>query len=61
MFKAAENINAALTAAEAAGLKVVGIGAADIIDGRLGSILALCWQLIRVHLLAQRNLKVYRT
>lgn len=58
LYKSTENLNAALTAAEAAGLQVVNIGASDIIDGRPASILGLSWQLIRVHLLAQINLKV---
>lgn len=48
----------ALRVAEAAGLQVVNIGATDIIQGRPASILGLTWQLIRVHLLAQINLKV---
>ena len=37
---------------------MVNIGASDIIQGRPASILGLTWQLIRVHLLAQINLKV---
>ena len=61
LYKATENLNAALKAAESAGLQVVNIGAADIIEGRPASILGLSWQLIRVHLLAQINLKVRQT
>lgn len=61
LYKSTENLNAALRAAEGAGLQVVNIGAADIIDGRPASILGLSWQLIRVHLLAQINLKVNTT
>lgn len=58
LYKSNENLNAALTAAEKAGLQVVNIGASDIINGRPASILGLSWQLIRVHLLSQINLKV---
>lgn len=61
LYKSTENLNAALKAADEAGLQVVNIGAADIISGRPASILGLSWQLIRVHLLAQINLKVLVT
>lgn len=59
VFKATENANTALAAAEAAGLHVVNIGAGDVIAGRSASILGLSCQLIRVHRLAQEKLKVY--
>lgn len=58
LYRSNENLNVALQAAEAGGLQVVNIGASDIIQGRPASILGLTWQLIRVHLLAQINLKV---
>ncbi|CAM9989989.1 unnamed protein product [Sphacelaria rigidula] len=58
LFKAMENLNVALTAAEVGGLQVVHIGARDIMDGRPASILGLSWQLIRVHLLAAIKPKV---
>lgn len=58
LYKANENLNVALEAAENHGLQVVNIGATDIIQGRPASILGLTWQLIRIHLLAQINLKV---
>ncbi len=58
LYRSNENLNVALEAAEAGGLQVVNIGATDIIQGRPASILGLTWQLIRVHLLAQINLKV---
>ena len=58
IFKAAENVNKALAAAEDAGLHVVNIGAGDIIAGRSASILGLSCQLIRVHRLAQSKLEV---
>ncbi|CAM9488797.1 unnamed protein product [Scytosiphon promiscuus] len=57
LYRANENLNVALRVAEEAGLQVVNIGATDIIQGRPASILGLTWQLIRVHLLAQINLK----
>eukprot|EP00903_Cladosiphon_okamuranus_P019699 g18102.t1 len=57
LYRSNENLNVALQAAEAGGLQVVNIGASDIIQGRPASILGLTWQLIRVHLLAQINLK----
>ncbi|CAM9109953.1 unnamed protein product [Ectocarpus sp. 4 AP-2014] len=57
LYKANENLNVALEAAENHGLQVVNIGATDIIQGRPASILGLTWQLIRIHLLAQINLK----
>ncbi|CAM9256587.1 unnamed protein product, partial [Hapterophycus canaliculatus] len=57
LYRSNENLNVALRVAEAAGLQVVNIGASDIIQGRPASILGLTWQLIRVHLLAQINLK----
>lgn len=58
LYRSNENLNVALRVAEEAGLQVVNIGATDIIQGRPASILGLTWQLIRVHLLAQINLKV---
>lgn len=59
LFKAIENLNTALAAVEAAGLKVVNVGAGDVVDSRPASILGLSWQLLRVHQLAQIKLKVY--
>ena len=58
IFKAAENVNKALAAAEDAGLHVVNIGAGDIIAGRSASILGLSCQLIRAHLSAPSHLEV---
>lgn len=59
MFKAIKNLKTALVAAEAAELKLVKIGAGDVVDGRPASILGLPWQLLQVHQLAQMKFKVY--
>ena len=50
-FKKLVNCNEAIDAAKKAGLKIVGIGGADIHDGNKKLILAVVWQLMRKHTL----------
>jgi hypothetical protein len=56
-FLITENLNLALNAAKSLGVKVVNIGASDIVDGRPHLILGLVWQLVKVALLSKINLK----
>lgn len=58
-FHITENQNLALAAAKSIGLKVVNIGAGDIMEGveRPHLILGLVWQIVKMSLLANINLK----
>ena len=56
-FLISENLNSALNAAKSIGLTVVNIGPGDIMEGRPHLILGLVWQLVKMALLANINLK----
>ena len=56
-FHITENLNLAINAAKAIGLKVVNIGSGDIQEGRPHLILGLVWQIVKMTLLANINLK----
>ena len=51
IFEATANQNAFLEGAARLGLKIVNIGAQDLIDGNADLVLGLLWQIIRAHLL----------
>ncbi|CAM9713221.1 unnamed protein product, partial [Discosporangium mesarthrocarpum] len=57
VYQATENLNVALEAAKAAGVSLTNMGAEDIMLKRSSHTLSMLWQLIRLHLLAQLNLK----
>lgn len=50
-FRALENCNLVVTTCKALGLSTTGIGGADIASGNRKLLLALVWQLMRMHLL----------
>jgi hypothetical protein len=56
-FKVTENQNLAINSAKAIGCNVVNIGHADLTEGKVHLVLGLIWQIIRIGLLAQINLK----
>ena len=56
-FHITENLNLAINAAKAIGLKVVNIGSGDIEEGRPHLVLGLIWQIVKMTLLANINLK----
>jgi len=56
-FHITENLNLAINAAKAIGLKVVNIGSGDIQEGRPHLVLGLVWQIVKMTLLANINLK----
>ena len=57
VYQINENLNVAINAAKAIGCKVVNVHNEDIIDGREHIILGLVWQIVRIQLLSQINLK----
>ncbi|CAM9872409.1 unnamed protein product, partial [Choristocarpus tenellus] len=57
IYRATENLNVALNAAKAAGVSLTNMGAEDFILQRSSHCLSMLWQLIRLHLLSQFNLK----
>jgi len=57
IFKTTENQNIFLEAvAKLGGVKIINVGAQDIIDGKEDLILGLVWQIIRAHLLQDVNI-----
>lgn len=52
-----ENLNLTLNAAKSIGLTVVNIGPSDMMEGRPHLVLGLVWQLVKMSLLANINLK----
>ena len=56
-FLMTENLNLALNAAKAIGIKVVNIGPGDILDCRPHLVLGLVWQLVKACLLSKINLR----
>jgi hypothetical protein len=55
IFKATENQNMFLEAANKLGCKIVNVGAQDLIDSKEDLVLGVVWQIIRAHLLADVN------
>lgn len=53
----AENLNLAINAAKSIGITVVNIGSSDIQEGRPHLVLGLVWQVVKMALLANINLK----
>jgi len=56
-FHVTENLNLAINAAKGNGLKVVNIGAADLMEAKPHLVLGLIWQMVKMTLLANINLK----
>lgn len=56
-FHVTENHNLALNAAKAVGLTVVNIGSQDLIEARPHLVLGLVWQMVKMALLSNINLK----
>jgi len=56
-FQITENQNLCINSAKGIGCTVVNVGASDLTEGRVHIVLGLIWQIIRVGLLAQINLK----
>lgn len=53
-----ENCNLVLSCGEKIGLKTVGVGGVDIVDGKTNLILSQLWQFLRLHALnSVKNLK----
>jgi len=60
IFKVNENLNLALNACRAVGVRVVNIGAGDMREVSNPSlVLGLMWQMVRMHLMADINLKAH--
>jgi len=57
IYQMNENQNIVINAAKAIGCKVVNIHNEDLIDGREHLVLGLVWQIVRIQLLSQINLK----
>ncbi|KAI8928138.1 calponin homology domain-containing protein [Entophlyctis helioformis] len=58
-FQMTENNNVVINSAKAIGCSVVNIGSQDIIDGREHLILGLIWQIIKIGLQANIDIKVH--
>jgi len=56
-FHVTENHNLALNAAKSIGLTVVNIGSSDLVEGRPHLVLGLIWQMVKMALLSNINLK----
>ncbi|KAL1508672.1 hypothetical protein AB1Y20_004767 [Prymnesium parvum] len=56
-FHQTENLNLAINAAKGIGLTVVNIGAGDLMEGKPHLVLGLIWQMVKMSLLANINLK----
>jgi len=56
-FHVTENQNLAISAAKGSGIKVVNVGAEDIIEGQPHLILGLVWQMVKMALLSKINLR----
>eukprot|EP00908_Phaeocystis_cordata_P003209 Transcript_13501.p1 GENE.Transcript_13501~~Transcript_13501.p1 ORF type:complete len:700 (-),score=271.86 Transcript_13501:500-2500(-) len=56
-FHVVENLNLAINAAKSIGITVVNIGSSDIQEGRPHLVLGLVWQVVKMALLANINLK----
>lgn len=50
-FKAGINCNQVIEACKKLGLKIPGIGGADILEGNKKLVIAVVWQLVRLHYL----------
>ena len=57
LFQVTENLNLALNAAVSIGCRVVNVGAGDIMAGSPHLVLGLLWQVVKVGIMAQINLK----
>jgi len=57
IYQKNENQNIVIAAAKAIGCKVVNVHNEDLIEGREHIVLGLVWQIVRIQLLAQINLK----
>ncbi|KAJ3303995.1 hypothetical protein HDV03_003233 [Kappamyces sp. JEL0829] len=58
-FQITENLNVVVNSAKAIGCSVVNIGASDIMEGREHLILGLIWQIIKIGLQANIDIKVH--
>ncbi|RKP02291.1 hypothetical protein CXG81DRAFT_10976 [Caulochytrium protostelioides] len=58
-FQMAENNNVVVNSAKAIGCSVVNIGSSDIMDGREHLVLGLIWQIIKIGLQANIDIKVH--
>jgi len=56
-FQAYENLNLAINSAKAIGCSIINIGAEDIWDEKEHLVLGMIWQVIRIGLMAEINLK----
>jgi plastin-1 len=58
-FQMTENNNVVVNSAKAIGCSVVNIGSSDLMEGREHLILGLIWQIIKIGLQAQIDIKVH--